>query len=120
MTTLPRWILFPLAMAHTFPVSALLLDCKPQGNGTYLCVEIEASNAITAVPARVPDIDSAHIEKARSECTYQKPRKRMGAGGAVRSEAKKAAQREYEQCVADRAWELRNLESQKAPTITNN
>ncbi|HHJ17683.1 MAG TPA: hypothetical protein ENJ80_13405 [Gammaproteobacteria bacterium] len=116
MTTLPRWILFPLATACAFPASAILLDCKTQGDGTYLCVEIEASDAITAVPGRVPEIDTAHIEQARSECTYNKPRRRlsgMGASGAVRSEARKAAQKEYDQCVADKAWELRNREAQK-------
>ena len=117
MTTLPRCILFPLVMAYAFPASAILLDCKTQGEGTYLCVEIKNSGAISAVPSRVPEIDSAHIKQARSECTYHKPRKRMsgmGASGAVRSEAKKAAQKEYDQCVADRAWELRNMEQQES------
>jgi len=116
MTALLHRILLPLALAYTLPASAILLDCKTQGDGTYLCVEIEASGALAATPGRVPEIDNAHIEQARSECTYHKPRKRMsgmGSGGAVRAEAKKAAQKEYDQCVANRAWELRNLETGK-------
>jgi hypothetical protein len=107
-----RWIIFLPGFLYTMPALAILLDCKQNDDGTYLCVEIEGSQAIEPAKSTVPEIDSVHIEQARKECIYREPRKRMGSGSAVRSEARKSAQEDYDRCVADRAWELKNLENQ--------
>ena len=108
----PRcWIIFLPGLLYTMPALAILLDCKQNDDGTYLCVEIEGSQAIEPAKSTVPEIDSFHIEQARKECIYREPRKRMGSGSAVRSEARKSAQEDYDRCVADRAWELKNLEN---------
>jgi hypothetical protein len=106
-----RWIIFLPGLIYTMPALAILLDCKQNNDGTFLCVEIEGSQAIEPAKSTVPEIDSVHIEQARKECIYREPRKRMGSGSAVRSEARKSAQEDYDRCVADRAWELKNLEN---------
>ena len=105
-----RWIIFLSGLIYAMPAPALLLDCKQNKDGTYLCVEIEGSRAITPAKSTVPEIDAAHIEQARKECIYREPRTRPRSGSAVRSEARKSAQQDYDRCVADRAWELKNLE----------
>jgi len=97
-----RWLIFLCGLIYTLPAPAILLDCKQNRDGTYLCVEIKST---------APEIDSAHIDQARQECTYHEPRTRPGARSAVRSEARKSAQEDYDRCVADRARELKNLEN---------
>ena len=111
----PRcWIILLPGLLYTIPALAILLDCKQNSDGTYLCVEIEGSQAIEPAKSTVPEIDSVHIEQARKECIYREPRKRMGSGSAVRSEARKSAQEDYERCVAGRAWELKHLENRSS------
>ena len=105
-----RGFILITGLVYTVPVLAILLDCKQNADNTYLCVEIEGSQAIEHAENRVPEIDSAHIEQARKECVYREPRTRMGARSAVRAEARKSAQKDYDRCVANRAWELKNLE----------
>ena len=119
MFNTPRWIMFLSCLIYTMPALAIMLDCKQNKDGTYLCVEIEGSRAITPVKSTVPEIDAVHIEQARKECVYREPRSRPRSGSAVRSEARKSAQQDYERCVADRAWELKNLEHRSDPNQKN-
>ncbi|MFQ5643281.1 MAG: hypothetical protein ACE5FQ_06235 [Thiogranum sp.] len=107
----PRWVMLLPGLLHTLPTPAILLDCKQNKDGTYLCVEIEGARETEAATGQVPEIDSTRIEQARKECVYRRPRTRKGSGSAVRAEARKSAQKDYERCVADRAWELRNQEN---------
>ena len=109
--------MFLSSLIYTMPALAILLDCKQNEDGTYLCVEIEGSRAITPTKSAVPEIDTIHIEQARKECIYHEPRTRPRSGSAVRSEARKSAQQDYDRCVADRAWELKNLGHQPDPEI---
>ena len=107
----PRWIIFLPGLIYTMPALSILLDCKQNKDGTYLCVEIEGTRAIEPAKSVVPEIDSVHIEQARKECIYREPHTPPRSGSAVRSEARKSAQEDYDRCVADRAWELKNLEN---------
>ena len=106
-----HWLMLLPVLALTAPAQAILLDCKHNADDTYLCVEIEGSQAIQPAPTRAPEIDKAHIEQAKKECVYREPRVRMGSGSAVRAEARKSAQKDYDRCVASRAWELKNLDA---------
>jgi len=114
MLNLTRWLIFLPGLIYTIPALAILLDCKQNKDGTYLCVEIAGSQAIEPAKGNVPDIDSAHIEQAREECIHREPRRRPRSGSAVKSEARKSAQEDYDGCVADRAWELKNLDNQSS------
>ncbi len=107
-----RWIILLPGLIYTMPALAILLDCKQNEDGTYLCVEIEGSQAIEPAKSSVPEIDYVHIDQARKECVYREPRTRMGSSSTVRAEARKSARKDYDRCVADRAWELKNLENQ--------
>jgi len=68
-----RWIILLSGLAYTMPALAILLDCKQNQDGTYLCVEIEGSRAITPAKSTVPEIDAVHIEQAGKECIYRTP-----------------------------------------------
>lgn len=102
-------------LSYTLPALAILLDCKQNQDGTYLCVEIEESRAISPAKSTVPEIDAVHIEQAGKECIYREPRSRPRSGSTARLEARKSAQQDYDRCVADRAWELKNPGDQSDP-----
>jgi hypothetical protein len=99
-------------------VQALLLDCKDNGDGTYFCVKFDpvrdaaegSSGAAETVQA-----DNPYIEEAKKECTYKKPRRVGGSVGsrtALSREKEKAAQLEYERCLARKAHQLKKARDQ--------
>ncbi|MEN8801276.1 MAG: hypothetical protein ABF297_04780 [Thiogranum sp.] len=105
-----------LALIAFQPATAIILDCTHNLDGTYSCVEIGKSSATEATsPAHneAAETDHAYIEQAEKECTYRKPRLRTGGKGpssALRLEATKSAQKEYDRCVAIKAAELRKAQ----------
>lgn len=111
------WLIAPLALIVYQPAWAIILDCKHNPDGTYTCVEIGKPSAAEAAasPAHseAAKIDRAYIEQAKKECTYRKPRTRAGGKGstsALKMEAMKSAQEDFERCVAAKAAELRNAQ----------
>jgi hypothetical protein len=111
-----RWLSAAAVLFASTPASAIILDCKQNLDGTYTCVEIgKPSAAETASPAQdeAATIQRAYIERAREFCTYRKPRTRAGGKGstsALKMEAMKSAQEDYERCVAAKAAELQNAD----------
>lgn len=116
-----RWLIFPAAMTFSLDAAAIKLDCKDLGDGTYTCVEIKESYYLPP-PASKSDPDSdadphaasgnPYIEEARKHCTYQKPRGRKGGSGtsgAAKMEALKKARKDYDRCIVQKAWELKNV-----------
>lgn len=110
------WLIAPLALIVYRPALAIILDCKHNLDGTYTCVEIgnsPAAEAASPAQTEAAQIDRAYIEQAKKECTYRKPRTRAGGKGstsALKMEAMKSAQQDYERCVASKAAELRNAQ----------
>ena len=112
-----RWLIFPTVMAFSLDAAAILLDCEDLGNGTYTCVEIKDPYYLPPPATEsAPDADpvaasgNPYIEEARNHCTYRKPRGRKGGGGAMGSakmEALKKAQKDYDRCIVEKAWELK-------------
>lgn len=106
------------ALLITLPlgVSAIQLDCKDNGDGTYTCVEIKRQvkqpAAFPAATADEPaDIDRASVEQAEKECSYRKPHRRvsgMSTGTAVKMEGRKSAQKDYDRCVAQKLKAMKN------------
>jgi len=111
-----NWLIAPLALIVYQPALAIILDCKHNLDGTYTCVEIDKSAAAEAASSsrsETAEIDRAYIEQAEKECTYRKPRMRTGGKGstsALKMEAMKSAQEEYERCVAIKAAEIRKVQ----------
>jgi hypothetical protein len=109
------WSAFAILTTAT-PAAAIILDCKQNLDGTYTCVEIgKPSAAETASPAQdeAATIQRAYIERAREFCTYRKPRTRAGgkaSTSALKMEAMKSAQEDYERCVAAKAAELQKAD----------
>jgi hypothetical protein len=110
------WLIALMALAVYRPAWAIILDCKRNLDGTYTCVEIGQSSAAEAaspVRSKAEKIDRAYIEQAKKACTYRKPRTRAGGKGstsALKMEAMKSAQQEYEHCVTRKAAELSNTQ----------
>jgi hypothetical protein len=110
------WLIAALALIVYQPALAIILDCKHNLDGTYTCVEIgksSAAEAASSAHSEAARIDRAHIEQAEKECTYRKPRIRAGGKGstsALKMEAMKSAQAEYERCVAIKAAEFREAQ----------
>lgn len=110
------WLITALALIVCRPALAIILDCKHTIDGTYTCVEIGKSSAAEiASPAHseAAKIDRAYIEQAKEKCTYRTPRTRAGGKGstsALKMEARKSAQEEYERCVTSKAAELRKAQ----------
>jgi len=113
-------LIAPLALIACQPALAIILDCKHNDDGSYTCVEIgnpSAAETDSSTHSEAAEIDRAYIEQAEKECTYRKPRKRAGGKGstrALRMEAMKSAQEEYERCVAIKAAELRKLQKSES------
>lgn len=111
-----NWLIAPLALIVYQPALAIILDCTHNLDGTYTCVEIDKSAAAEAASSsrsETAEIDRANIEQAEKECTYRKPRMRSGGKGstsALKMEAMKSAQEEYERCVAIKAAEIRKVQ----------
>lgn len=105
-----------LALIVYQPAVAIILDCNHNLDGTYSCVEIgkpSAAEAASPAHSEAAKIDHAYIEQAEKQCTYRKPRLRAGGKGytsALKMEATKSAQAEYERCVAIKAAELRKAQ----------
>jgi hypothetical protein len=108
------WLIAALALTAHQTASAIILDCKHNPDGTYTCVEIgKPSGADTASAAigETTATDRAYIEQAKQQCSYRKPRTRAGGKGptsALKMEAMKSAQADYERCLASTAAELKN------------
>lgn len=115
MNTL-NWLIAPLSLLACQPALAILLDCKHNTDGTYTCVEIgkpSATGAASPVHNEAATTERAYIEQAKKECTYRKPRTRAagkGSSSALKMEAMKSAQEDYERCVASKAAELRSAQ----------
>jgi hypothetical protein len=115
LKTLSR-LMAPLALIVYQPALAIILDCKHNLDGTYTCVEIgksSAAEAPTSAHGEAATIDRAYIEQAKKECTYRKPPMRAGGKGstsALKMEAMKSAQEEYERCLAIKAAEIRKAQ----------
>ena len=100
--------------------NALLLDCEINADKTYTCIEISG-----AVTADAPEDKESYgeeynryVNQARQSCVYEEPRKRTvgkGSGGAQRSEMIKAARKDYDDCIRDKAralWRQNNNPNQ--------
>ena len=121
-----RWLIFPAVMTFSMNAAAILLDCEDLGNGTYTCVEVKESIYLPPSSSKSdPDADTdpdmasgnPYIEEARKHCTYQKPRGRKGGGGtlgAAKMEALKKAQKDYDRCLVEKAWELKKAAEKPA------
>jgi hypothetical protein len=113
-------LIAPLALIACQPALAIILDCKHNHDGTYTCVEIgkpSAAETDSSAHSEAAGIDRAYIEQAEKECTYRKPRKRAGgkgSTGALKMEAMKSAQEEYERCVAIKAAELSKVQQRES------
>lgn len=103
-----------LALLLPLPAPGLQLDCEDHGDGTYTCVEI-GSDRIKGSPTsgspspQAQRASPAYVSQAEEECEARlRPRRAGGKGtsGAVRLEARKRAQEDYDRCVTERAAEL--------------
>lgn len=101
--------IFALLLLTPFSASAILLDCKDHGDGTYTCVEISES-------ATTEHIEAAFVEQAKEQCKQRTIKRHatggMSSRGAVRMEAMKGAKEDYDRCVANKARELRDAGQQ--------
>jgi hypothetical protein len=109
------WFTFILSSGPALAAGTLKLECEDHGDGSYSCVEISRSaGAPRATPKAEPTVAPAHLEKARQECTFQRPRTRpggqKGGGAALRAEQEKAAQEAYDRCLRDAAARIRQEE----------
>jgi hypothetical protein len=110
------WLIAPLTLLVYRPALAIIFDCTDNHDGTYTCVEIgQAPAAQTASPehSETAKTERAYVEQAKKKCTYRKPRTRAGGKGstsALKMEAMKSAQQEYERCVAIKSSELRKAQ----------
>jgi len=104
------------ALVTALPVSAIVLDCDININGTYTCVEIGKTSVSPEARARAQENFRAYIKEAQKKCEYNEPRRRTGGkatNSAQRLEDLKIARKVYDDCVATHAEILRNADQIK-------
>lgn len=113
-----RWSGIWILVMIPLQVEAILLDCQDNGDGTYFCVKIDPvldTDGSSTALSEALKTNQPYIEEAKKECTYKKPRRvgsAVGSHAALNREREKAAQEEYERCLANKAHELKKAQQQ--------